>query len=119
MPVEIRVSVCKAKRARIISEPQDRGKEQEGESVSPDKRKKKYQGRWGCVRNDDNVLAPLKFHDDGLETDHDIAVRFSPSIPVVVLVVVPCLKIFGIFLGDLLVLWCKLRQSRIKEVERK
>lgn len=57
----------------------------------------------GLVRNDENVLAALQFHDDGLEADHYIPVALTAAVAVVVLVFVASLEIFRVHVGDLLV----------------
>lgn len=61
-------------------------------------------GECRYVRNDNDVLTAFEFHDDGFQTDHDVAVRLAASVAVIVLVVVARLEIFGVFLGDFLVL---------------
>lgn len=55
----------------------------------------------GLMRHDDDVLAPLQLHDDGFQPDHDIAVGFPASVPVVVFVVVAGSEIFGVLGFDL------------------
>ena len=47
--------------------------------------------------NDQNVLLPLKLHDDRLQPDYHISIRLSTSIPIVELVVVPTLEVFWVF----------------------
>ena len=55
------------------------------------------------MRHNNNVLAPLKFHDDGLQTYDDVAIALTATVPVVVLVVVARLEVFGVLVGDFLV----------------
>lgn len=50
----------------------------------------------GLMRHDDDIFAPFQLHDDGFQSDHDIAVGFAASVPVVVLVVVAGSEIFGV-----------------------
>ena len=50
-----------------------------------------------------DVLAAFEFHDDGFQTDHDVAVRFAAAVAVVVFVIVACLEVFGIAVGYFLV----------------
>ena len=56
------------------------------------------------VRDDNDILTPLQFHDDGFEPDDHVTVGLASSVAVVVLVVVAGLEVFGVFLGDFLVL---------------
>lgn len=67
--------------------------------------------------DDDHVLAPLQFHDDGLEADDDISVRLATAIAVVVFVLVSGRKVFGIPFRDLLV-GQAIADPRVKLVER-
>lgn len=55
------------------------------------------------VGDDDDVLAALQLHDDGFETDDDVAVGLAAAVAVVVLVLVAGLEVLGVLLGDLLV----------------
>jgi len=55
----------------------------------------------GLVGHDEDVFAALEFHDDGFETDHNIAVRLPAQVTVVVLVIVAGLEVVGIPLFDL------------------
>jgi len=48
-----------------------------------------------------NILGAFQFHDDGLETDHNITVRFTATVSVVVFVVIAGLEIFGVLFFDL------------------
>lgn len=57
----------------------------------------------GLVSDDDDVLAALELHDDGLEPDDHVAVRLPASIAVVVLVVVARLEVLRVDVRDLLV----------------
>lgn len=54
----------------------------------------------GLVGDDDDVLAALEFHDDGLEAEDDVAVGLAAAVAVVVLVVVAGFEVFGVFVGD-------------------
>lgn len=55
------------------------------------------------VRNDEDVLRALQLHDDGLQTNNNVAIRLTASIAIVVLVVVASCKVLGVQLRDLLV----------------
>ena len=55
----------------------------------------------GLVRHDEDVVAALELHDDGLEPDDDVAVRLAAQVPVVVLVVVALPKVGWILRLDL------------------
>lgn len=55
------------------------------------------------VGDDDDVLAALEFHDDGLQTDDHVAVRLTAAIAVVVLVFIAGGEVLGVLLGDFLV----------------
>ena len=55
------------------------------------------------MRDDDDVLAPLQLHDDGLQADDDVAIRLAAAIAVIVLVLVARGKVLGVLRGDLLV----------------
>lgn len=57
----------------------------------------------GLVADDQNILAPLQLHDDGLESDDDIAIRLAASVAVVVLVFVAGREILGEGILDFLV----------------
>lgn len=57
----------------------------------------------GLVRYDQNVLATLELHDDGLQSDNDVAVTLAATVPVVVLVVVARLEVVRVPIGDLLI----------------
>lgn len=57
----------------------------------------------GLVGDDEDVLATLELHDDGLETDDDVAVRFAAAVSVVVLVIVAGGEVLGEAVLDLLV----------------
>jgi len=57
----------------------------------------------GLVRDDDDVLAALEFHDDGFEPDDDVAVTLAASVAVVVFVVVTGPEVFGESVFDFLV----------------
>ena len=52
------------------------------------------------MRDDQDILRALQLHDDGLEADDDVAVRLSPAVAVVVLVLITCSKVLGILLLD-------------------
>ena len=54
-----------------------------------------------CHNND--ILAPLELHNDGLETYDNVTIGFTTSIAVIVFVVVTGPKIFGILVCDLLI----------------
>ena len=62
-----------------------------------------YTPQHRLVRHDDNVFTSLQFHDDGLETDHDVPVGFPAPVAVVVFVVVPGPEVFGVAVCDFLV----------------
>lgn len=51
--------------------------------------------------DDQNVLAALQLHDDRLEPNHNVAIRLSTQIAVIVLVFVALGKVLGILLLDL------------------
>ena len=57
----------------------------------------------GLVRDNKNVLATLELHDDRLEADDDVAVRLSPAVAVVVLVVVASFKVLRVAFRNVLV----------------
>lgn len=50
----------------------------------------------GLVRDDEDVFGALEFHDDGLQADHDVAVRFAAAIAVVVFVGVARFEVVGV-----------------------
>lgn len=52
------------------------------------------------MRHDKYVIAPLQLHDDRLQADNDIAVRFATPVAVVVLVFVAGGEIFRVGFGD-------------------
>ncbi len=54
----------------------------------------------GLMSDDEDVLASLELHDDRLETDHNIAVRLTTTVAVVVFVLVTCNEVGGILLFD-------------------
>ncbi len=54
--------------------------------------------------NDDDVLTPLKFHNDRFEADDHISIRFAATVAVIILVVVAGLEVFGKLFRDLLIL---------------
>lgn len=53
------------------------------------------------VRHDQDVLAALELHDDGLQADDHVAVRLAAEVAVVVLVFVALRKVIGVLLLDL------------------
>ena len=55
------------------------------------------------VGDDDDVLAPFEFHDDGFEPDDDVAVGLAAPVAVVVLVVVARLEVFRVAVRNVLV----------------
>ena len=55
--------------------------------------------------DNDYVLAPLKFHDDRLQTDHNVTVALTSTVTVVVLVIISSFEVFWILFLDLLI--CK------------
>lgn len=57
----------------------------------------------GLVGDDDDVLGPLELHDDGLEPDHEVAVRLAAAVAVVVLVVVARPEVVRVARLDVLV----------------
>lgn len=52
------------------------------------------------VGDDEDVLGPLQLHDDGLQADHDIAIRLAAAVSVVVLVVIAGFKVFRVLVFD-------------------
>lgn len=71
----------------------------------------------GLVRDDDDVLATLELHDDGLEPDDHVAVRLPAAVAVVVLVVVARLEVFRVAVRDLLVREA-VAEARVELVQR-
>ena len=71
----------------------------------------------GLVRDDDDVLAALELHDDGLEADDDVAVALAAAVPVVVLVVVARAEVLGVLALNLLVRHA-VADARLELVER-
>lgn len=69
------------------------------------------------VRHDQDVLAALQLHDDGLEADHHVTVRLAPAVPVVVLVLVAGCEVVGEPVLDLLVRE-PVAYTRVELVER-
>ena len=55
----------------------------------------------GLVGDDEDVLAALELHDDGLEADDDVAVGLAAGVAVVVLVGVAGGEVVGVLLLDL------------------
>lgn len=55
------------------------------------------------MRDDEDILAALQLHDDGLQADHHVAVAFTSTIPVVVLVFVACLEVIRMKVRYLLI----------------
>lgn len=55
------------------------------------------------VGDDDDVFAALEFHDNRLQADDHVAVRFAAAIPVIILVFVARLEIFRVPLRNVLV----------------
>ena len=55
------------------------------------------------VRDNNHIFTPLQLHDDRLQSDDDIAVRFAAPVAVVVLVLVAGREILGVAFGDFLV----------------
>lgn len=49
------------------------------------------------MTNDQDVALPFQLHDDGLEPDDNIAVRFAASVSVVEFVVISALVVFRVF----------------------
>lgn len=56
------------------------------------------------VRDDDDVLASLQLHDDRFEPNNNVAIGLASSVAIVVFVVISGLKVFGVLVGDFLVL---------------
>ena len=54
--------------------------------------------------DDDDILTPLKFHNDRFKADDHITIRLAATVAVVIFVVVAGLEVFGEFFGDLLIL---------------
>lgn len=52
------------------------------------------------MRDDQDILRALQLHDDGLEADDDVAVRLTPAVAVVVLVLITRSKVLGVLLLD-------------------
>ena len=50
----------------------------------------------GLVRDDDDILAALQLHDDGLEADDHIAVALAAAVAIIVFVVVPGFEVLGV-----------------------
>lgn len=55
------------------------------------------------VGHDDDVLATLELHDDGLQADDDVTVRLTATVAVVVLVFVAGGEVLRVLVGDFLV----------------
>jgi hypothetical protein len=55
------------------------------------------------VGDNDDVLAALQLHDDGLQADDHVAVRLTAAVAVVVLVFVAGGEVLGVLLGNFLV----------------
>lgn len=62
-----------------------------------------YASQDGLMRDDDDVLTALEFHDDRLKADDNVAVRLATAITIVVLVFVARLEILGVALRNVLV----------------
>lgn len=62
-----------------------------------------YTPQHRLMRDDDDILAPLEFHNNRLESDHHVAVRLPPAVAVVVFVVVARAEVFGVAVFDFLV----------------
>jgi hypothetical protein len=71
----------------------------------------------GLMRHDENILRTLQLHDDRLEPDDDVAVRFAAQVAVVVLVRVAGFEVVGVFLFDFGV-GQAVADARIELVER-
>ena len=71
----------------------------------------------GLVGDDDDVLAALELHDDGLEADDDVAVALAAAVPVVVLVVVARAEVLRVLALNLLVRHA-VADARLELVER-
>jgi hypothetical protein len=52
----------------------------------------------GLVCNNEDIFAALKLHNDGLEADNDVAIRFAAQVTVVVFVFITLRKVLGILL---------------------
>ena len=76
-----------------------------------------YTSQHGLVRDDDDVLAALEFHDYGFEADYHVAVGFTAAVAVVVFVVVAGAEVFGVAVGDFLV-GEAVADARVELVER-
>lgn len=57
----------------------------------------------GLVRDDEDIFASFQFHDDWFQADYDISVALTAAVAVIVFVCVPCLEIFRVQVGNLLV----------------
>lgn len=55
------------------------------------------------MRHDNNILAPLEFHDDRLEANHHIPVRLPAPVPVVIFVIVARAEVFRVAILDFLI----------------
>ena len=55
------------------------------------------------MRHNDDILAALEFHDDGLQPNDDVAVAFAAAIAVIVFVVVAGAKVFRVLIFDFLI----------------
>lgn len=62
-----------------------------------------HASQYSLVSDDEDVLATLKFHDDGLKTDDNVAIRLSATVAVVVLVFITCGKVLRVSILNLLV----------------
>lgn len=62
-----------------------------------------YAAKHSLVRHNQNVLATFQFHNDWLQANNNVTVRFSAGIPVVVLVFVAGNKVLGVTILDFLV----------------
>lgn len=55
------------------------------------------------MRDNNNILAALQFHDDGFQPDDDIPIRFAPAVAIVVFVVVTRAEVFRVLVCDFLI----------------
>ncbi len=52
------------------------------------------------MRHDNDIFASFQLHDDGFQTDNDIAIAFAASVSVIVFVVVAGFEVFGVLSFD-------------------
>ena len=55
------------------------------------------------MRNNDDILTALQFHDDGLKPNDDIAVALAATVAIIVFIIVAGAEIFGVAVCDFLI----------------